>query len=138
MTNAIEMKGQFEGLQARAKEAAYGLQAAIPVSNLSDEAQEAFLLAFSDLKLLEHLLETAQSTLNAITLEESPKAEDNEDDFSSGLSDLVTQLLDILCEQFGVSKNLVLPAVTKDMARQLELIETILKRCEAEVSTIKA
>lgn len=134
---AIEVNAQFEGHQARAKESAYKLQAAIPVSNQSNEAQQAFLLAFSDLKLLEHLLETAQSTVNAIASQDAPKAEDDNRNFSSGLSNLLTKIVDAVVEQFGVSEDLILPALMKDVARQLELIETILKRCEESVNLLK-
>lgn len=139
MKTAIELNAQFTGLKARAEQAAYKLQATIPVSNLPTDAQEAFLFAFSDLKLLEQLLETAENTMNAIALQEQvPDNESDDADLFSGLADLLSQLVDTLFDQFGVSKDLILPTVTKDMARQLELIETILKRCEDSVAQIKA
>ncbi len=137
--NSTEISARFEELQVRSKETAYKLQAAIPVSNLSSESQQAFLLAFSDLKLLEHLLETAQSTVNAIALQDAPEVEndDDNDSFSSGLSNLLSQIVAAVVEQFGVSEDLILPALMKDVARQLELTESILQRCEESVALLK-
>lgn len=140
MEKATELKAQLNSLEARAIQVAYNLQATIPVSSLPASAQEAFLLAHSDLKLLEQLLKTAQHTMNALALQGqgAPQFENEDADLLQGLAVLVSELLDTLFDQFGVSKDFVLPAITRDMVRQLELIETILKRCEDSVALIKA
>lgn len=144
VAQAVDVKAQqvrFTDLKARATAIAYALQATIPVTERSAAAQEAFLLTYNDLQLLEKLLETAQNTLNAFAIAEvDPTApvEGDVDDLVSGLVEVLGELLEALSDQFGVSNEVVLPAVAKDLVRQLDLVETVVVRAEATVAEITA
>jgi hypothetical protein len=136
---ATQLKSRYDDLKNRGTQVALAIQAAIPVKDRTPAAQEAFLFVVSDLKVIEPLIEMAQGTLNAIALDEAdPEQIEQAGGLAKILAELTQQLEEALEEQFGVSKAVVMPTVYKDLGRQLDLIEVLVKRAEADLATFNA
>ena len=132
-SKSAELTAKFDALKERATKVALSIQAAVPVTERPLVAQEAFLLILADLKLIEKLFETTNETLNGVNATVAAEAGDDSD-----LASLAQMLVDALMDQFGVSKDAIMPAILKDLERQLELIETVVVRDEASQKVLEA
>ena len=132
-SKSAELKAKFDALKERATAVALSIQAAIPVTERSLAAQEAFLLTMSDLKELEKLFGTVEETFNGVGATFAAEAGDD-----SEFASLAQALSDMLMEQFGVSKEAILPAILKDLTRQLELVEILVIRAETSLKDMEA
>ena len=132
-SKAAEFKAKFEALKERATTVALSVQAAVPVTERPLAAQEAFLLTFADLKLVETLLEKGGEALKGV--DASVAAEAGED---SLLASLAERIADAMMEEFGVAKQAIMPAILKDLDRQLVLIESVVVRMEASQKVMAA
>lgn len=136
--NLVELKAKYDELKERATKVALTIQSAIPVNQLTLEAQQAFLLTLSDLQLFDSLAQRCENTFNAIAFEKaSPEEIEQAGGLAGTLVALAVQLVDGLMEQFGVAEEAILPAVSADLVRQMDLIETIVARAESSVSKLK-
>jgi hypothetical protein len=137
--NIVAMKAQFDDFTARGNKAGETLQAAIPLTGRPLPAQEAFLFALADIKLLQHLMETVQNTFNGINLQAAtPEQLAEGGDFAQSLAELAGEMIEAMVENFGLSKEIIMPTCIKDLARDLALVETIIVRLEASVAIIAA
>jgi hypothetical protein len=132
---ALQVK--FTDLKERATAVAHVLQGALPMTGRPLPAQEAFLLTLSDLKLLEKLLETAESTFNGIALQTADPA-NKPDGIVGELVELAEGLVEAIMDQFGIDKDAIAPAIIKDVVRQIELLETVVVRAEASAAQLAA
>jgi len=87
----------------------------------------------SDLKELEKLFGTVEETFNGVGATFAAEAGDD-----SEFASLAQALSDMLMEQFGVSKEAILPAILKDLTRQLELVEILVIRAETSLKDMEA
>ena len=91
--NIVAMKAQFDDFTARGNKAGETLQAAIPLTGRPLPAQEAFLFALADIKLLQHLMETVQNTFNGINLQAAtPEQLAEGGDFAQSLAELAGEM----------------------------------------------
>lgn len=137
--NVLALKSKFDALKERCVEVATSIQAAIPLTDRPQASQEAFFLAFADLKLLEELTDTAVNTFKCINLEEaSPETIQEPSGLLAALTYFAEGIIDMVVEGYGLSKEFVMPAIIKDLERQINLIETLVVRAEASLAAMDA
>lgn len=135
--NATDLPARYTSLKERATAVAYAVQAAIPLTGRPQNVQVAFLLTYSDLQLLEKLLETAGATIPYLQPRENVKLPEGEiGEFIGELFDLADELVQLVQESFGVTPEAIKTAVTQDALRQLDLIESIVARAESNVALL--
>jgi hypothetical protein len=136
-TDVAALQTKFTDLKDRSTAIAHVLQGALPMTGRPLPAQEAFLLTLADLKLLEKLLETAESTFNGIALQ-AVDPDQKPDGIVGDLVELAEELVEAVMDQFGIDKAAIAPAIIKDVVRQIELLETVVVRAEASAAQMTA
>lgn len=130
---ATELQARFEALQNRGQALAETLQGLAPLKEASQDQQEAFLLAFSDFKLLQKLFEGAQEAANGINILHASKEEiEAAGGIVADIAELAKEVLETMIDQLGVGEAAVRSAIVTDFGRSLDLIETITARAEAQ------
>lgn len=130
---ATELQARFEALQARGQTLGETLQGLAPLTDASQAQQEAFLLAYSDLKLLQKLFQGAQEAANGINILHASKEEiEAAGGIVADIAELAKEVLETMIEQLGVGEAAVRAAIVTDFGRTLDLIETVTARAEAQ------
>ncbi len=74
-----------------------------------------------------------EETINGVNASLAAEAGDDSD-----LASLAQAISEVLMEQFGISKDAIMPAILKDLVRQVELVETLVVRVETSAKDIKS
>ena len=137
--DVLELKKKHDDLKERAVKAAQAAQSAIPVTGRSQAAQEAFLLTLLDIEQLGQLGSSAEMTFDSINLQKAtPEQIQKAGGLVEALSALSGRLIDSLVKQLGVAKEIVMPTLIKDLARQIDLIEMLVVRTETSLKAMQS
>ena len=135
--NVVTLKEGFDALLERANAVGPLLEAAVPLTGRPAEVQEAFLLAFSDIKSLQVLARETQKTFNAINLTSLTSEQlEKADELDSTLAEMLSEMVADAVQAYGIDKAVIVSTIVKDLTRDVERIESIVTRLEAEAALL--
>lgn len=113
-----KLKTRRDALASRIEKIDESVNEILPVTDEPLMVQQAFLLTVADLHFLEDLLTAIDKSFYAIELAEFGKLEEP---------------MELVVERWGVSRDIVVLSIMKDLARNIELTETVVRRAEASL-----
>lgn len=139
--SALDIKNKLDALSERVQTQVDLLQSAVPLKGGSAEAQEAMVLAFGDLQLLQQHYNLLDSLLGAFVIDESsPVIDEDSDDIPPPPepSGVRSEAIAYFAMSFGISPEAVEPALIKQLEYFVELFESWVVRFEANSALVQA
>lgn len=127
----------FEAIKERLDALELAFTSTATITERSPEAQEAFILVLSDLRLIGFLIGQVESGLNGLKLSGAVCGEALEAGLlDQDLAEIAREIVASIVSQFGIANEVVVPALIKALALQIELVESILTRAEKNMAIV--
>jgi hypothetical protein len=132
-----QSRASFEAIKERLEALELAFTSTETITERSPEAQEAFILVLSDLRLIDFLIGQVESGLNGLKLSGALCGEALEVGLlDKDLAEIAREIVATIVSQFGIENEVVVKALIKSLALQIELVESILNRAEKNMAIV--